>query len=207
MFSQIKIFGIAKDKVDTKLESITQLMTKAKPTLSDTVKLLEKRNYENMRRQKCPVSVNEFHTRNSSKSWLECLEELKTKKPRAFGTSLTYEDYQKVFLYVKEKSQFNGDELIKMLKKEIKEKPGVEKLIVDNLPIIKISSEGKSTFWDNDEIMENPKMVIQMWNIENQKEFVGIQQEEGYVIVGRKEGSGKNHAGKYILTETKNSLQ
>lgn len=104
MFSQIKILGEAKGKVDTKLERITQLMTKSKPTLTDTVKLLEKRNYENMRRQKGPVTVNEFQTRNSSKSWHECLEELKTKKPRALGTSLTYEDYQKVFLYAKKRA-------------------------------------------------------------------------------------------------------
>lgn len=200
MFSQIKIFGIAKEKVDIKLETITQVMTKSKPTLTNTIKLLEKRNYENMRRHKCPVTVNEFHTRNSSKSWHECLEELKTKKPRAFGVSLSYEEYQTVFLYAKEKSQFNGDELIKVLKREMKDLPGVEKLIVDHLPIIKITLEGKTSFWDTDEVMENPKMVIEMWNIENREQFSGIPEEEGYVIVGRKEGSGKKRAGKYILS-------
>ena len=43
-------------------------------------------------------------------------------------------------------------------------------------------------------------MTIEMWNIENREQFSGIPEEEGYVIVGRKEGSGKKRAGKYILS-------
>ena len=137
---------------------------------------------------------------NSGYSWKTCLTRLETTRKSMFGITMDYEDFERVHQYSKEHNMFKIDDLLDHLKRPQKEAKGVQRLILNHLPLLKMRKDGNTLYYDCDAILNDPQTVLNLWAMENQENDDGMEIEQGPVSIKRKPGSGRPK-GVFMITD------
>ena len=112
------------------------------------------------------------HTKNAAKSWEECFGQIEDQI-EAYGVTFNQEDFRQVFDFCQERHRdghevFDMSALLEHLGRRNSESRGVEKLIVDRLPILsvhvrntKMFMDARVFFWDPNNIYHLFAMVME----------------------------------------------
>ena len=174
-FDKERVAREGREKVDQVTKDLKIQLLECTKVLETATKVLKKRIYEKQRlargQDKKDVVLLE---QNTSKSWEECLDSI-TELKKAFGCTMTIEDFEKVSEYAElaareGRTSMKTEDLIVYMGKSPEDARGLQRLLTENLPIIHystnipgIDARMEEVLCDARAILSQPRLLVNLY--------------------------------------------